>query len=207
MPRNSDDVPAHPGRKLTEQEFVDWCTPKTWAEWVDGEVIIISPVNTRHGKLFYFLFRLFGDFVEEHELGELYAEPVQIRFARLRRRRAPDFFFVSAARLKTIKEQHIEGGPDLIVEIVSPDSQSRDRREKYLEYESMGVREYWIVDPINETVEAYALGRNRKFTLIEEEQAVIHSIVLPRFYLKPEWLWQSRRPKVSRLLREMARTR
>ncbi|HEV2292563.1 MAG TPA: hypothetical protein VGR35_01830 [Tepidisphaeraceae bacterium] len=40
----SDGKP-HPGRRMTEEEFVEWCDDKTHAEWVDGEVIVMSPVS------------------------------------------------------------------------------------------------------------------------------------------------------------------
>ena len=102
-----------------------------------------------------------------------------------------------------MKAQHFEGGPDLIIEIISPDSQSRDRREKFLEYQKTGVREYWIVDPLSELVEAYSLGRDGKFKLITEKSGRIASKAISGFYLKPAWLWQKRLPKVSALLREI----
>lgn len=41
----------------------------------------------------------------------------------------------------------MDGTPDLIVEVTSPESLARDRGEKYVEYEAAGVREYWLIDP------------------------------------------------------------
>jgi Uma2 family endonuclease len=191
---------------MTEQEFVDWCTADTWAEWVDGEVVVMSPVSTSHGRIKEFLARLIGTFVEEFELGEIFTEPVQTRFARLKRRRSPDILYVSAERAARVKPHHIEGAPDLVVEVISRESISRDRREKFAEYESAGVREYWIVDPLYESVEAYSLEK-RKFISIEEIQGAIRSTVLPRFYIKPAWLWRVKLPKVSEVLREMSAKR
>src|SRR5690242_4307408 len=108
-------------RLMTEQEFVDWCSSDTWAEWVDGEVIVMSPVSISHARIKEFLARLIGTFVEEHQLGEVFTEPVQARFARLRRRRSPDILFVSTARLGQLAPLHVEGAPDLIVEVISPE--------------------------------------------------------------------------------------
>ncbi|HEY8665088.1 MAG TPA: Uma2 family endonuclease [Tepidisphaeraceae bacterium] len=192
---------------MTEAEFVDWCDEDTWAEWVDGEVIIMSPVNVPHGQITSFLVHLLRAFVEEHDLGQILLEPVQLRFEQQRSRRSPDIFFLSHEREHQIRDVHIEGAPDLIVEIISPNSQSRDRREKFLEYQSAGVREYWIVDPLSSTIEAYTLAKNKKLQPILPQADRIASLVLSGFYLKPAWLFGAKFPRVSALLREMARKR
>jgi Uma2 family endonuclease len=192
---------------MSEREFVEWCTSDTWAEWVDGEVILMSPVNFQHAKIAAFLLHLVRAYVDDHDAGEVVTEPFQLRFARLRRRRSPDVVFISMARSNRIEATHLEGPADLIMEVVSPQSQTRDRREKYLEYQSAGVREYWIVDPLSKSVEAYSLGGSRKYALIEPRAHAIRSTVLPRFFIKPEWLWRERLPKVSALMRQFRRKR
>jgi Uma2 family endonuclease len=62
----------------------------------------------------------------------------------------PDILYISPER-RSIVKQRIEGAPDVVVEIVSPRSGSRDRSEKLRLYAESGVREYWIVDPIERT--------------------------------------------------------
>jgi Uma2 family endonuclease len=198
----NSDIKPHPGRRMSEAQFIAWCDDKTWAEWVDGEVVVMSPVNVYHGERFSFLFAIVRTYVDFHELGILLSEPVQVRLGEQRRRRSPDFFFVAESRREIIKYAHIEGAPDLIVEIVSPDSQSRDRREKYEEYEKAGVREYWIVDPLSQSVEIYSL-RAGKYRLLPERAGKIASRVLKGFYLKPEWLWREKLPRLRDVLKEM----
>jgi Uma2 family endonuclease len=190
-------------KRMTEAEFVEWCDDETWAEWIDGQVLVMSPVTLQHARLVGFLYRLFGDFVDEHQLGEVLAEPFQIRFARLRRRRSPDIIFIAEERIPAPEVTHFEGAPDLIVEVVSWESQNRDRREKFLEYQTAGVREYWIVDPESTTVEAHIL-KGRSFQQVGPKAEIIRSKVLPGFYIKPTWLWRARFPSVSSLLKEMA---
>ena len=166
---------------MTEREFVDWVGDGR-AEWVNGEVIIMSPINFEHADLQQFLFRLIGDFADEHDLGKVLAEPFQIRFELEKSRRSPDIIFVSNRKMSLMKSSHFEAARDLIVEIVSPDSQNRDRREKFLEYEKAGVREYWIVDPLSEKIDAFALGKDRKLKAIPEKADKIFSKVLSGFY-------------------------
>jgi Uma2 family endonuclease len=198
----NSDIPVHPRRRKTEEEFVEWCGD-FWAEWVDGEVILMSPVNDPHASAFSFLHRLIGNFVEFHELGEIRAEPFQIRLARQKRRRSPDIFFFTNAQADRLRYTHFEGAPDLIVEIVSPGSESRDWREKYGEYERAGVTEYWIVDPASQRIEAYRLTKSKRYAQIPIINDRIGSNVLPRFYLSPSWFEKTKLPGVLRVLKEM----
>ncbi len=200
---NSDvsDLKSHPGRRMTEDEFVEW-SGDTWVEWVDGEVIVMSPVNIRHAILFSFVLPLIVAFAEQRDLGRVLSEPFQMRLGKQRRRRSPDVMFVAGARESAIQANQLEGPADLVVEIVSPDSLSRDWRDKYLEYEAGGVREYWVIDPMAQRVETYTLDDGR-YRRIAEVDGKINSIVLPGFYIRPQWLWQERLPKVVDALREM----
>src|SRR3989442_5413289 len=98
----SSDVKTHPGRRMSEAEFVEWCDDKTWAEWVDGEVTLMSPVSFEHDDLFTYMLRLIGMYVEYLEAGIALTEPMHIRFATQRRRRSPDIFFISESRREII---------------------------------------------------------------------------------------------------------
>jgi len=198
------DGTPHPGRSLTEEEFVAWCEGPIWAEWVDGEVVLMSPVNLSHEKIFTFLDRVLGIFVEKRDLGDVLTEPYQVRLVGIRRRRSPDLFFVAKDRLDILKKHHADGAPDLIIEIVSPESESRDWREKYQEYESAGVREYWVIDPMSQHMEAYALNPKRRYRRIKEKDDKIQSTVLEGFCVRPAaWLWQPKPPKVTDVLRDL----
>ncbi len=71
----------------------------------------------------------------------------------------PDLFVVCDRN--SITKANISGAPDLIIEILSPSSMVRDRREKMSLYERFGVREYLIVHPMDEIVERYLLVSGR----------------------------------------------
>jgi Uma2 family endonuclease len=198
------DGRVRPSLRMTEEEFVAWCDEDVKAEWVDGEVIVMSPSSLAHVRLAGWLYRLVAEFVLRKDLGEAISPEFMVRLAKQRRRRVPDLLFVSKERSHLLRPNHLEGAPDLSVEIVSPDSQSRDRRDKFAEYEAAGVREYWIVDPLSRTVEAYALHAAGKFRLIEAtDDGRLASAVLPGFYLRPDWLWQEPLPDVIATLREL----
>jgi Uma2 family endonuclease len=188
--------------QMTEEAFVDWCNEDTHAEWVKGEVIVHSPASLVHVRLNKFLIALFDGYVTHYNLGEVLGPELQIRIGTPPSRRIPDLLFVAKERLNIIQSNHVEGGPDLVVEIVSPESTARDWREKYLEYEAAGVREYWIVDPKAEVVEVYTLSEQH-YKQIEEKDNVIRSALLNGFYLNTSQLWRTPLPNPLTLLKEL----
>ena len=189
-----------PGLRMSEREFVDWAFERVDAEWVDGEVILMAPANQDHETLDEWLGRLLGEFIEQRDLGSLLRN-MFVRLGKRPSRRVPDLMFISNARRARIRPTYINGGPDLIVEFVSPDSRNRDRRDKYFDYEAGGVREYWIIDPMAKTIDAYAL-RGRRYEAIAPEGNRIDSRVLPGMYLRTKWLFGRDRPKVAQVLKE-----
>lgn len=202
------DVPVVPTR-MSEAQFEDWvlANRNVRAEWVDGEVLVMSPVSRDHAAVSIWLTHLVSAFLESRQLGELLGPEFMIRLGGGRSRRIPDLLFVCAERRHLVNETFLDGAPDVAIEIVSRDSQSRDFREKFLEYESAGVREYWIVDPLSRRSEAYELASDGKdagkFVRIDEQDGKLASTVLDGLYLRNEWLWAAPRPKVRDVLKEM----
>jgi Uma2 family endonuclease len=117
--------------------------------------------------------------------------------------REPDVMFVSTARLHQIKKNYLDGPADLAVEIVSPDSRVRDRKEKYLEYEHGGVLEYCLIDPMRKRADFYQRGEDGRYAAVTlGEDGIYRSAVLPGLWLKVEWLWQEPLPQLLYVLKE-----
>ncbi|HEV7221200.1 MAG TPA: Uma2 family endonuclease [Pirellulales bacterium] len=190
-----------PDRPLSEEEFVAWCDEGVKAEWVDGRVIVMSPANTAHARLTTFLMNVLSIFVQDRGLGEVFGPELMTRLGP-RSRRVPDLMFVAKERLQNLRPNHLEGAPDLAMEIVSPDSVERDWREKYDDYQAAGVREYWVIDPANQRVEAYRLV-DGAYQRLAHDQGRVASSVLGGFYLREEWLWRAELPKVRDVLQEI----
>jgi len=192
---------ALPSKLMTEEEFDAWCDEDIRAEWVGGEVIVHSPASPQHDAMLLFLANVAGSFVTFHDLGVVLGPNVQVRRPNLRR--VPDLLFIAKERREIIQASCVDGAPDLVLEIVSPDSVERDWREKFLEYEAAGVREYWVVDPNVKRMRAYRLGEQGRYVQLEEEGGVIRSKVLPGFWLRVAWLWQEPLPDPLGVLREL----
>ena len=198
-----------PGLRLTEQQFEAWCDEDVKAEWVDGEVILMPPSSGEHGDIAGWLYRVVAEFVEEHKLGLVRGPEFQVRLVlgKRRRRRVPDLLFVAESRRNLLRPTYLSGPPDLAMEVVSIDSQSRDRGDKYNDYESAGVREYWIIDPLTRRVEAHQLGKGKRYEPIKPIAGRLPSTVLRGFYLRPDWLWGASMPRVPDVLREVHASR
>lgn len=171
-------------------------------EWVNGEVVPMAPVSNERSDVQVFLLQILGLFVDAHELGKLRMEPFQMKSGPNLPGRAPDIIFVAKRNTSRLKKNHLEGPADLVVEIISPGSQSVDRGEKYFEYETGGVKEYWLIDPLRKQAEFYVLGRDGVYHLSAVEDGIFHSTVLKGLWLKVAWLWKNPRPSVLAVQKE-----
>jgi Uma2 family endonuclease len=193
-----------PAGKLTLEEFLVWCDEDTWAEWVDGRVIMVSPASRRHQDLADFLTSILRIYIESRGLGVVLSAPFLMRLPNIPSGREPDLLFVATAHVDRLKETYLDGPADLVVEIVSPESRLRDRGEKFAEYELGGVREYWMIAPDIRRADFYQLDSEGRYRLVEPEAGGRYrSAVLTGFWLRIEWLWQEPLPPVLTVLGEL----
>lgn len=185
--------------RLTWEEFLQYGDEDTWAEWIDGRVIVLFSGSTQHQRIVGFLETVMRLFVETHNLGEVFIAPYAMKLTPQRRGREPDVLFVSRERENLIQPTFLDGAADLVVEVVSPESNERDRVDKFVEYEAAGVREYWLIDFTNQTAEFYQLDENERYQLAPVTDGVFHSTFLPNFFIRTEWLWQERPPTIGAL--------
>lgn len=75
----------------------------------------------------------------------------------------PDFLFVRAGRDDVLIDDHINGVPDLVIEVLSPGNRAYDLEVKFLAYETAGVPEYGIVDAIQKQLRLYRLGDDNRY--------------------------------------------
>lgn len=64
---------------------------------------------------------------------------------------------------KKLDERGCKGAPDLVVEVLSPGTAAKDMKIKLALYERVGVKEYWLVDPGNKTVQVYQLETSSRY--------------------------------------------
>lgn len=124
-------------------------------EVIEGELRMNPAPRTKHQLISRNLAVAMTNFVREKRLGEVLYAPIDVRMGDLANPVQPDLLFIRQDRLNIIKEEWIEGAPNLIVEILSPSNWLDDRRTKYQVYAKAGVGEYWIVDPDRRQIEVF----------------------------------------------------
>lgn len=189
------DAPSLPTRPLTYDEFLEMFGDGTFAEWVDGKVEFMSPVSLPHTDIALFLSYLLRDYAELHGGGRVLTAPFQMKLSQVRRGREPDLMFVAKGETARLTHTYLDGPATVAVEIISPESRTRDRETKYAEYEQEGVQEYWLLDPELKTADFFVLGAQGKYERQElDADGVFHSPALPGFWMNTHWFWQDPLP-------------
>jgi len=143
-------------KKLTYDDLLLFPDDGKRHELIDGEHFVSASPETYHQKLsMRIAFQLFGQ-IEVPGKGEVFPAPTDLKFSEIDVV-VPDILVVLAPRLRIITSKLIQGAPDLVVEILSPSTKARDRRNKLALFQKAGVPEYWIVDPVKRVVERYVL--------------------------------------------------
>ncbi len=131
-------------------------------ELIGGEHHVTPSPASKHQFVVSNLSRILGTFVHEHLLGRLVAAPLDVVLTDTDVVE-PDLLFIARAHLARITEANLQGPPDLAVEILSESTRRRDEVTKRHLYERHGVPEYWIVDPVLETVKVFRPGGDGRY--------------------------------------------
>ena len=190
-----------PPRFASFEEFIEWVDEDVSVEYIGGEVEFMSPASLHHQLMVGFLQTILSYFVQEQELGIILAAPFKIKLND-DYGPEPDVLFVKSENQKQLKKTHLEGAPDLVIEVISPESFNRDRGKKFLAYETAGVPEYWLIDPWRKQAEFYQLDGEGYYQLQALVDGRYHSRILPGLALPVHWLWQNPLPKIKTVLQE-----
>ena len=142
-------------------------------EIIDGEVFMMATPSRIHQKISGELFRQLANYLEGKKC-EVYSAPFGVRLFEQDGDRPEDVDTVVEPDISVVCDQSkldkhgCKGAPDLIVEILSPSSLRHDRLVKLNLYQRAGVREYWIVDPKNKSVQVFLRDANASLYIYEE---------------------------------------
>ncbi len=162
------------------QRFYEELSETHKAEFINGEIIVQSPVKLRHDQASANLFILLGTYVRKHNLGYVGHEKLLVTLTR--NDYEPDICFFGQAKAQTFTADQTQfPAPDLVVEILSNSTRSIDRGVKFEDYALHGVGEYWLVDPDQESVEQYLLQEDIYQLAVKVKAGVIQSRVVNGF--------------------------
>jgi len=190
-------------QKLTYEDFLAQYAD-TRAEWVDGEVIMSPSESARHQDISGFLSCILTPYVQTRNLGKVLVASFQIKLGLDLPGREPDLLFVASDHLDRLKDTYLDGPADMVIEIISKESINRDKGEKFVEYETAGVSEYWLIDPLRRQAEFYRRGADNHYhPVLLDNEGIFHSEVIAGFWLRVSWLWQEPLPPVLEVWKDL----
>lgn len=163
------------------KNFYETVDENTKMEFINGEIVMQSPVILWHNKVTGRLYKLLDTYVMRHKLGVVGIEKLLIRLTRNDYEPDVCFFGNKKAELFTSKTK-LFPPPDFVVEVLSPSTTNIDRGIKFVDYAAHGIAEYWIIDSEKELIEQYFLGENEEYELnLKAKDAIISSKVIENF--------------------------
>ncbi|MCX6027716.1 MAG: Uma2 family endonuclease [Chloroflexi bacterium] len=160
--------------------FYDVVTEQQKAEFINGEIIVHSPVKLRHSLASENLFTLMMMYVRKHSLGVVFHEKILIVLTR--NDYEPDICFFGPEKARAFTpDQSKFPAPELAVEVLSESTAVVDRGIKFEDYATHGVGEYWIVDPVAETIEQYVLHEGVYQLVVKVKTGSIVSTIVTGF--------------------------
>lgn len=172
--------------------YADYCKLPEGAPYqlIGGELVVTPAPGTYHQTVLFNLGLEMGNFIRQGNLGRLLFAPVDVYLGETETYQ-PDIIFIARERMNIIEPQRINGAPDLVVEILSPATAYYDLRKKFKVYERCGVKEYWIVDPEEKSVQVFLHKESRFVPDQEAEQTgEISSRVLSGFTVRLESIFE-----------------
>jgi Uma2 family endonuclease len=177
-----------------------------FVEWIDGEAVVFPLPTTRHQEVRGHLSSLIGYFVSVYRTGKVIIGPIEMKLSSTGNARTPDILYVAAENGGHIEEQRVNGAADLVIEIVDTETVSRDRAEKFYDYQTNGVREYWIIDPRPGLARAdfWVLDSDGRFRPVPiSTDGTYQSTVLPNFKLNVNDFYKGDLPGSLQALADM----
>lgn len=134
-------------------------------ELIRGRLVVTPSPTYEHQSILSELGWQITTHVKEHDLGACVQAPCDVVLSD-ETVLQPDFIFVASDRLDELRQGHaLRGPPDLVVEVLSPETARRDRTEKRELYAEAGVPWMVIVDPDERTAEVFELADDARYTL------------------------------------------
>ena len=174
--------------RLTYQDWLRYPDGGRQYELFQGELVMVPAFAIHHQRISRNLGFQLITFLQQKGLGEVFDAPIGVKLSEYDVVE-PDLVVVLAENAHRIGEQVIEGPPDIVIEILSPESAAQDQGRKRVLYEQAGVREYWLVDPETASIEVLSLKGGQyvcsgifedkdalKSPLLKDQKIFLHAI-------------------------------
>jgi len=159
-------------------------------EIINGELYMVPAPTLGHQDTigeFHFTIK---SFLKINPIGKIYLAPTDIIFSEIDVLQ-PDLIFVSKEKFDILTGANIQGAPDLVIEVLSPGTEKRDRTIKLKAYSKFGVLEYWMANDVTETVEVWRRnGKKLVFHALLDRTQTLTTPLLPGLEIALEKIFQ-----------------
>lgn len=174
-----------PNGSYTYADYLLWKFEER-LELIRGRIVEMAAPSMYHQKISMRLSRVMANLLW-HSPCEVFAAPFDVRLPHFSQKKNKEITTVVQPDLcvicdpKKLDARGCNGVPDLIIEIISPGNSKREMKDKYEVYEEAGVREYWIVSPIEKAVQVFQLNEQGKYIGIQPfvEDDILTTPILP----------------------------
>ncbi|MBI4647865.1 MAG: Uma2 family endonuclease [Bacteroidia bacterium] len=163
-------IPKLMDNKFSYSDYLSWNKDERW-EIIYGVAYNMCPAPKRkHQEISGKIFSKFFNYLEGKKC-RVYAAPFDVRFAEKDADNENIFNVVQPdisifCDRSKLDDKGALGAPDLIVEILSEYTSHKDLNIKLLLYQEYGVKEYWIINPEDETLNVYFLNQHGRYKLV-----------------------------------------
>ena len=153
-------------QRYSYADYLTWDDDRRY-EIIDGEVFDMTSPSLLHQSISGELSRQMANYFEDKPC-KVFAAPLDVLLAKNASRSDEVFTVVQPDIMvvcdpKKIEERGIVGAPDLVVEIISPSTSSKDNIIKRRVYEQAGVKEFWLISPVERLIRVNKLGKDGRF--------------------------------------------
>lgn len=184
--------------QMRREKFRDDLSPSMKAEFIAGEIVRHSPAKAKHLRVTDKLVRLLSTYVQGKELGEVFTEKALICLTR--NDYEPDVCFFGADKATAFSGETMQfPAPDFIAEVPSDSTAHRDRGVKMDDYALHGVKEYWIIDSDEQTLEQYLIhsGETNYHLALKVKEGEIGSVAVTGFRIPVAALFDAKQNQLA----------
>ncbi len=177
------------GGRFTADDIWDTPDDGNRYEVIEGVLYVTPAPSWQHQHGLSKLHVLLGQHVYPLGLGQIVQAPAGVVLDEDTAVQ-PDLVYVSRERAGIILERGIEGATDLVVEVLAPSTQSRDRGIKMQRYAAAGVPHYWILDTAHRRLEVHRLGPSGYESVgVYGTGSTFHPELFPTLEISGDDLW------------------
>jgi len=159
-------------------------------EIINGELYMVPAPTLGHQDTIGEFHLTIGLFLRTNPIGKIYLAPTDIIFSEIDVLQ-PDLIFVSKEKFDILTGANIQGAPDLVIEVLSPGTEKRDRTIKLKAYSKFGVAEYWMANDEGATVEIWRRqGKKLVFHALLDRTQTLTTPLLPGLEISLEKIFQ-----------------